>query len=181
MPLPSSLSRPSALLIAAAIAAAPVSALAHPAKNGALSEIETAAIQKACENVSVQYTLYVDAKDYRNLPSVFAPDGVWEVLGKRMAGPEAISGYWKSRTDEWAPGYGRVHQLANQLIKVVDRDHATGSAIILVHMFTTPNSQKQSLAPNVLARTDDEYVRTDKGWKLKRRSISTLALEDARP
>ncbi|MBP6112014.1 MAG: nuclear transport factor 2 family protein [Sphingobium sp.] len=155
-------------------------AASKTAKRASLSEIETAAIKIACEDLSEQYAYYLDGKDYENLATLFTEDGVWEVLGNRMPGREAIRAYWKSRSEAWAPGYGRVHQMTNQVVKVVDRDHAIGQSVVMVHMFNNPSTEKQSLAPTVISRNDDEYVRTKDGWKFKRRSISTLAMEEPR-
>jgi len=157
---------------AAAIAGAspPPSAAAAP-----LSEAEIATIQQACETVSIQYARYLDAKDWQDLPSVFAPDGVWEVLGNRMEGRAAIAAYWKSRTQDWAPTHGRVHQIANQVIEVIDRDHARGSSYAIVYFFDTTPGANTSLAPSLIARNTDEFVRTDEGWKLKSRRIERVA------
>lgn len=140
-----------------------------------LSAQEVAAIQQACETVSIQYARYLDAKDWQNLPSVFAPDGVWEVLSNRMEGREAIRDYWKARTADWAPTHGRVHQIVNQVIDVVDRDHARGSSYAIVYFFDTAENANRSLTPSLIALNHDEFVRTDEGWKLKSRRVARVA------
>lgn len=143
-----------------------------------LTEVEVAAIKIACEDLSAQYAHYLDGKDYRGLSTLFAEDGVWEVLGNRMVGPAEVARYWKDRTEAWAPGHGRVHQMANQVVTVLDRDHAVGRTMVVIYMFNTQATEKQSLSPTLIARNDDEYVRTPAGWKFKRRTISTVVMAD---
>lgn len=146
----------------------------------ALTELEIAAIKIACEDLSEEYSYYLDGKDPENLAGLFAEDGVWEVLGNRMEGREQIRDYWAGRSAGWAPGYGRVHMMGNQVVRVIDRDHAVGQSVVLIYMFNTPNAEPQSLAPNLISRNDDEYVRTPTGWKFKRRTISTVAMQEPR-
>lgn len=140
-----------------------------------LSDIEVAAIQQACETVSIQYAHYLDGKDWQNLPSVFSEDGVWEVLSNRMEGRQAISDYWKRRTADWTPTHGRLHQIANQVIEVIDADHARGTSMVVIYFFETPDGANESLVPSLIAKNHDEYVRTAEGWKLKRRRIERIA------
>ena len=162
----------------AVVAAMPLSASAAPASSAAgaaLSSIEAAAIRQECETVSNQYALYLDSKDWQHLPEVFATDGVWEVLGNRMVGRDAIRDYWRSRTADWKPTHGRLHSISNQVIQVIDRDHARGTSKVVIYFFDTTPGANKSLVPSLIARNDDEFVRTDEGWKLKRRSIARLA------
>lgn len=171
---------------ALALALAPVLTLAGTASSAqakqtrALSEVEVAAIKVMCEDLSEQYAHYLDGKDYTNLATLFADDGVWEVLSNRAVGPAAVAEYWKSRTANWAPGHGRVHAMTNQVVRVIDRDHAVGQSTVVIFMFNTQATAPQSLSPTVISRNDDEYVRTRDGWKFKRRTITTLAQAEPR-
>lgn len=140
-----------------------------------LSDIEVAAIQQACETVSIQYALYLDAKDWENLPNAFAPDGVWQVLGNTMTGPDEIREYWRSRTADWDEFHGRLHQISNQAIEVIDRDHARGTSKVTIYFYDTREGHNASLSPLLIAQNHDEFVRTEDGWKLARRSIERLA------
>lgn len=149
-----------------------------PHQSHALSEVEEAAIKIACEDLSKQYAHDLDGKDYAALSTLFAADGVWQVLGNRMVGPAQVARYWKERTDAWAPGHGRVHQMANQVVTVIDRDHAIGRSMVIIYFFNTQVTEKQSLSPTLIARNEDEYVRTAAGWKFRQRKISTVAMAD---
>lgn len=169
--------RPALLAILLALPAA-ACAQTTPAPASApapLTELEIAAIQQACELVSIQYARFLDAKDWQNLPSVFAPDGVWEVLGNRMEGRAAIADYWQRRTADWSPTHGRLHQISNQVIEVVGRDHARGTSTVVIYFFDVVPATNATLMPSLIARNVDEFVRTPDGWKLAHRRIEPVA------
>ncbi|WEK46503.1 MAG: nuclear transport factor 2 family protein [Candidatus Andeanibacterium colombiense] len=174
-----SLISPLVLIAALALPAAACGAAdAKPAPASAqapLSDVEIAAIQQLCETASFKYALALDAKDPDALAQAFSADGVWEVLGNRMAGRDAIRTYWKTRTADWAPDHGRLHSIANQAIDVIDRDHARGISKVAIYFFSTTDGNNTSLAPTLIAQNNDEYVRTAEGWKLSRRSIVRIA------
>lgn len=170
---------PAAMLgIAAMVPVACAQAQGEPSSASvpaSLTDVEVAAIQQACETVSISYARYLDAADWQNLPSAFAADGVWEVLGNRMEGRAAIADYWKRRTADWAEGHGRLHQISNQVIEVIDRDHARGASTIVVYFFDTRPGKNTGLVPSLIARNDDTFVRTAEGWKLAHRKITPVA------
>jgi hypothetical protein len=165
-----------ALMAAPAAPAAPAFAAPKPAAAAsALSRVDVAAIRQECETVSARYSSYLDGKDWQNLPSVFTEDGVWDILTNHLVGRSAIQGYWKSRTADWTPTHGRLHQVANQVIDVVDRDHAHGTSMVIVYFFDTAPGANKTLVPSLIARNHDEFVRTADGWKLKHRRVERIA------
>lgn len=140
-----------------------------------LSDAEVAAIQQLCATASFQYARALDGKNPEALARAFAPDGVWEVLGNRMAGREAIRQYLAGRLTDWAPTHGRIHQIANQVIEVIDRDHARGTSNAIVYFFDTADGANAELKPSLIAQNTDEFVRTAEGWKISRRTVSRIA------
>ena len=144
-----------------------------------LSDNERVVIQQACTDLSTAYAHYLDTADYEHMPSIFAPDGVWEVLGNHLQGPDAIREYWRGRTSLWKPNEAWLHIIGNQRIDVVDRDHAKGSAYFSVYKVNTEPGANKLLAPLVFSKTTDEYVRTQEGWRIKLRRIERVA--DAGP
>lgn len=164
-----------ALLLPAAACTAADPAPASAPTNAALSDVEIAAIQQLCETASIRYALALDGKDPDALALAFAPDGVWEVLGNRMEGRDAIRKYWQTRTADWAPDHGRLHQISNQAIEVIDRDHARGISKVVVYFFSVTDGNNKELVPQLIAQNNDEYVRTAEGWKLKHRAIERIA------
>ncbi len=73
-----------------------------------------------------------------------------------------------------------MHQIANQAIEVIDRDHARGVSHAIVYFFSTTQDANKELVPQLIARNTDEYVRTPEGWKLKLRGIQRVSLTSAR-
>ena len=171
----------SSLAVIAAIAlptAACTASDARPASASSpagLSDAEIATIQQLCETASVKYALALDAKDPDALALAFSEDGVWEVLGNKMEGRDAIRKYWQTRTADWTPDHGRLHSISNQAIDVIDRDHARGLSKVVIYFFSTTDGNNKELVPSLIAQNNDEYVRTAEGWKLKRRSIGRIA------
>ena len=138
-----------------------------------LSGPEVAAIAHACEQVSLQYSYYIDTGDYLHLPDVFTADGVWQVQGNRSEGRAAIADYWKTRVARRKPEDGSRSLVTNQRIEVIDADHASGSSYFTIFRYTVGAASK-SLAPAVFTRSTDEYLRTPEGWKLRRRALYRL-------
>lgn len=164
-----------ALLLALALPGTACAAAPDVASTGPLSDVEIAVIQQLCETVSIQYARALDGKDPEGVARAFAPDGVWEVLGNRMEGRDAIIAYWRGRLADWTPDHGRVHQISNQVIEVVDRDHARGTSTAVIYFFSTTEGNNKELVPQLIAQNNDEFVRTAEGWKLKHRRIERIA------
>lgn len=142
--------------------------------SAALSEEQKAAIARACQDVSTTYTYYFDTNDFVNMPSVFTEDGVWRLPNREAVGRQAIGELWKSIVALRNPDDGWRAMITNEKIDVIDKDHARGTAYFTVYRFdrTKPN---QSLAPFGMTRSNDEYVRTPEGWRLKKRQIIIVA------
>lgn len=164
-----------AVAVALAVPVAASAADPAAAAQAPLSDQEIATIQQLCETASFKYALALDAKDPDALAQAFSEDGVWEVLGNRMVGRDAIRKYWQTRTADWAPDHGRLHSISNQAIDVIDRTHARGVSKVVIYFFSTTPGNNKTLVPQLIAQNDDEYVRTSEGWKLKRRSIVRIA------
>jgi ketosteroid isomerase-like protein len=175
IPSKSGAARVHLLFVISLLALAGCQTMTTAPSSAALTDIERAAIVQACENTSARYAYFLDTADYEGMPTAFAPDGVWEVLSNHMQGPTQIRDYWKSRTARWAPNEGWFHQISNQRIDVVDRDHAVGVAFFSVYKYDKTAGANKSLSPLVLSRSSDEYVRTDKGWLLAKRHIERVA------
>jgi hypothetical protein len=92
-----------------------------------------------------------------------------------MVGADQIRAYWQRRTATWGPTEGWHHQVSNQLIDVIDRDHARGVSYFVVYRFDTGQGKNKSLAPLVITRSSDDYVRTLRGWRIQRRAIERVA------
>ena len=146
-----------------------------PPSTATLSEEARAGIAYECASLSAAYSHHLDAGEADALAALFAPDGVWQIVTNRMQGREVIGRYWRDRYAQRKPGERSRHVITNELIEVIDRDHAKGVAYFAVYSFDADAAKNLSLAPVAFAQTHDEYVRTAEGWRIALRRIEPVA------
>jgi SnoaL-like domain len=139
-----------------------------------LSDEQKLVIAHACEDISIAYLTFIDTGDFKNMPNVFTEDGVWQVGGNTLVGHKAIREFWQRRVSLRKPEDGWRASISNQKIDVIDHDHARGTAYITVYKFNRTQANL-SLAPYVFTQSNDDYVRTQQGWRLQLRQILTVA------
>ncbi len=61
--------------------------------------------------------------------------------------------------------------ITNFRLNIVDNDHATGTAEMLVFVYDKDPSKNQSFEVNLIGRLDDQYVRTPVGWRFQSRRL----------
>jgi hypothetical protein len=147
----------------------------HPSTPTALSEEARAGIAYECAALSAAYSHHLDAGEADALAALFTSDGVWQIVTNRMQGREVIARYWLARYAQRKPGERSRHVISNELIEVIDRDHAKGFAYFAVYSFDADAAKNASLAPGALAQSHDEYERTAQGWRIKLRRIEPVA------
>jgi hypothetical protein len=47
--------------------------------------------------------------------------------------------------------------------------------MVMVYFFDTRPGMNESLVPSLIARNEDEFIRTEEGWKLLRRTVHRVA------
>jgi hypothetical protein len=163
------------------LAIGPVASLAaSPAKARGAAKArtveETCCIKSACSDLSIRYTHCIADRTFAGFDQVFSADGVLEVQGNRLVGPEAI-GQFMAKSIGTADSGVRVRLvITNELIEVQDRRNAKGHAFFAIHRFDVSNGPKvPSLAPAAFATSDDAYVLTPAGWRMALRKITLLA------
>jgi SnoaL-like domain len=163
------------------LALAPVASLvASPAGakgvGKAVSVDETCRIKRACSDLSIRYTHCIADRTFAGFNQVFTADGVLEVQGNRLVGPEAIGQFMAKSIGTGESGVRVRLVVTNELIDVRDRRNATGRAFFAIHRFDVSNGPKvTSLAPAAFATSDDAYVLTPAGWRMALRKITLLA------
>jgi hypothetical protein len=162
------------LLLTAMLFVSPMAGNSKILATSGLSDVQKLVIVHACEDVSIAYLTYIDSGDFKNMPSVFTADGVWQVGSNNLVGHKAIGDFWQKRVSLRSPEDGWRAAISNQRIDVIDRDHARGTAYITIYKFSRTQANL-SLAPYVFTQSNDEYVRTPQGWRLKLRQILTVA------
>jgi uncharacterized protein (TIGR02246 family) len=119
--------------------------------------------------IFVDYAKYLDSGDHAGYASLFAADGVLVAQLGEAVGPAAIQAILDENLGPQVRGHlpASVHVMTNQTIDVVG-DTATTS---LVWYYLTTDADG---SPTVLqsGRYEDDLVREDGKWKIKRHEIS---------
>ncbi len=131
------------------------------------------AIERACERVAIAYAQATDACDADAAAALWTEDGVLEMPGnRRYGGREAI----RRRVLEQPADSVSCHLLANLLVTVLDAGHATGTSLLTIYRGSrpSPGAPVPLAGPYLVGRYEDAYRRTDGGWRLARRRLTTL-------
>lgn len=123
--------------------------------------------QLAIERVLIEYPTTQDAHDYAGYAALFARDGEWVNGSTVHKGPEAIRKMLVGLYGEPEPDYVNnesFHISYNPRIEL-DGDHATVQSRHLLVM----RGPAGEPVPMLAGRYDDEFIREDGQWKIKRR------------
>ncbi len=115
------------------------------------------------QQLFIDYGRYLDAGDFDGYASCFAPDGVVN-LGPvgRAEGPEEIKELMRKTLEGRT---GNSYHLITSPLFTIDGDTATSSVMWTV-IQRDGNDQP---VLTMVGRHEDEIVRTDAGWKFRRR------------
>lgn len=136
-----------------------------------MTEDQEAAIERACARLAIAFTNHVDNRRADAAAEVFAVDGEFERRGETLAGREVIRATLKARP---ATMLSR-HMCANLAIDVIDENNARGvvSFTVYLHNFAEGQQGPAPLRdPEAIGEYHDLYVRTDEGWRIKRRNTT---------
>lgn len=134
-----------------------------------MNDLDRMFIEHECGKLMTLYCQHLDHADAEGFASIYTEDAMY----KPAAMPEPMHG--RDRILEWAHAYpkdrlGR-HFSTNQVVTVVDEDHATGRSYAVV--WREPNPQQDVLSDRVTPRSVveyfDEFRRTEEGWRISQR------------
>lgn len=135
----------------------------------------------AIERLSIEYAYAIDAADFDAVAGLFAEDGVWDLLDRRLEGHDQIiefGGGWARRNRQ---GVTQRMVVDNLLIDIRDDNTATGRAYLTLYAFKQAPAISDSLEPVFFSIAEDEYVHTGEGWKFKSRKIIDSAKKAPTP
>ena len=136
-----------------------------------MTEFEIIAIERACERLVLDAVDFVDRQDYAAFAALFVADGAMvRPSGDQLVGPAAILKAYTSR-----PG-GRItrHICTNIRITVESQDLARGLTYAVVYGANACDQEDgafgvQAEARHLVGEFEDEFVRTNDGWRLQLR------------
>jgi ketosteroid isomerase-like protein len=116
-----------------------------------------------------RYGLALDTFDLDGIVDVFTPDGIFDcsAFGLEVCdGQESIRTFFDHNQQVMA---NQIHMFSNHIIDFDGPDEAHGTNYLEQDGYTHDGARIQCLGLN-----RDEYVRTDNGWRIKRRVITPL-------
>jgi SnoaL-like domain len=135
-----------------------------------LAPLKRLVIERACEQLCIEYARLVDFRDYDNFAELFAADAVLQV-GRRLEGKPAIRASMLQRSED----VRSRHVITNIFIEVLDAQSARGIAYLTLYRHVGPSSARYdpiaSTQPTAVGHYEDRYIRTDAGWRFKSRIL----------
>ena len=135
-----------------------------------LAPLKRLIIERACEQLSIEYARAVDFRDYNRFVELFDDDALLD-LGMRLEGKAAIRESMHKRSNE----IRTRHVLTNIFIEVQDSRHAHGISYLTLYRYVGAESALPepvpSILPTAIGHYEDNYVRTDAGWRFKTRTL----------
>ncbi len=121
--------------------------------------------REACERLSHDYGHHADAWEADKLAELFTPDGVFNRLGTKIAGRDAIRAFIAGRPrDVW-----QTHRGSHFTFTLGD-DGRSATGTLDLEMARGKAGETQA-SETVYARYHDQFVLTDAGWKIKLREV----------
>ncbi len=128
-------------------------------------------IERACARLQVLYTHYVDFGAAQRVAELFAPDGVFELMGQVLHGREAIAQRFAPLPPD-SPVRVMRHVLTNQLITVLDERSAEGLVYLTFYAGDDGDALPRGFdGPRMLGCYRDRFTLTDEGWRIAHRSV----------
>jgi hypothetical protein len=135
-----------------------------------MKQAERRNIEFECEALSITYARSIDFRDYDAFADLFADDGVLDT-GKPLEGKAAIQTSLTRRPDELRSR----HILTNIFIDVLSETEARGISYLTLYRHIGPESLENKPipfdGPAAIGHYEDRFVKTDAGWKFKRRKL----------
>jgi hypothetical protein len=129
----------------------------------------------AIRRIIEDYAAFLDGRDFKGYVGLFAPDGNWTNAVGSYTGQDAI--YQMLLDDvgvDGAPNRNNFHIITNERIDI-DGDTAKSTCR---YLFIFPSKTRQPVTA-LAGLYQDEFVRLENGWKIKRReAIEVLPTHD---
>ncbi len=130
-------------------------------------------IEWECTRVLKKFCLFNDRKQSNALAKLFTPDGVWIRLGITLKGRRAI----REAMDHRPATAIHLHILSNVLVSVIDPHHAESSSYKTIYYLKAEKKLGKPLplyGPTWVSIYQDEFLRTEEGWRISKMRGTTL-------
>lgn len=146
-----------------------------------MDDLQRMLIEHECQKLMSLYCRHIDDLDTEAFANLYTEDAVY----KPAAAPEPLIG--RATILNWIRAYpknrlGR-HLSTNQVVDVIDADHATGWSYAVV--FREPEPREGVLSSRVTPRSvveySDEFRRSTEGWRFASRRYRIRFLQADEP
>lgn len=126
----------------------------------------------ACSNLVTDYAFHRDQFNAEEFSNLFTVDASLTVVNQTWIGRPDI----KQRIEELKTGSTIRHEMSTIRIVPVDENHATGVSYATI--YAAPEGVTSVTGFVLMGEYHDEFVRTDDGWKISKRTlVSKYSLE----
>ena len=139
-----------------------------------MDEVQIDLIERQCAKVLMQCRRHADQREFEKAAGLFTTDVVF-----KSGDSEPLIGR-EANIAAMHANIGDVFMrcvIANILVTVIDADHATSTSLwqIYRHKLADVEAGKVSSAGSaVVCESEDEFVRTEEGWRIAKRDFNTV-------
>lgn len=136
-------------------------------------------IRRACERLMFAYSRNADFGAAEAAAGCYVPDGRLEIDGRQFAGRAAI----QQRLSDMPADQVSRHFCANFVIEVIDENHAKGTAYVILYRGRRTEGQSGPVAmdlPLLVGHYEDQFVRSDEGWRFAARTLNVTFRREPR-
>ena len=129
-------------------------------------------IEKACQRLCLDYSRYVDFRQYDRFVALFTEDGVLDT-GFKMEGRAAIEIAMSKRPDTLRSR----HVVTNHIVDVIDEENAQGITYLTLYRAITDEAKDPDFVlpfdgPAAIGHYTDKYRKTKDGWRFAPRELT---------
>ncbi len=136
-----------------------------------MQESQRHEIEAACYRLVTSYCHFVDHGEASKVADLFVESGIWASPEVTMNGIEEIRMAFQARQDN-KMRMSR-HVCNNFLLSEVGEDSARGAVYLTLYRHDGDEDRRVSplLGPVIVGEYQDEFVRTEAGWRFKTRRV----------
>lgn len=120
----------------------------------------------AIEALVNEYAWLLDHRQWDDVPGLCTEDAVLKIRGREIVGQQGLAQWAEYRAQKSARR--TQHQMTLVRLEPIDPDVVRGTAALVLHVAKTGGS---GTYVDLVGEYQDEYVRTDGGWRFRRRTL----------
>jgi 3-phenylpropionate/cinnamic acid dioxygenase small subunit len=120
----------------------------------------------AIESLVTEYAWLLDHRRWHDVGGLCTDDAVLKIRGREIVGQQGLVEWAEYRAQK--ASRRTQHQMTLLRLDPVERDLVRGTAALVLHVAKTGGS---GTYVDLVGEYEDEYVRTNGGWRFRRRTL----------